>query len=1162
MKKQLLLLALLLPALFAGAQTPSGSFAWQATLRSSNGGAVLANEEVAVRITLMQSSPTGPEVYQEEHTVRSNSQGIVQLAVGSGKRLSGYFNNIPWHYPDSIYIKAEIKRNGADYVSLAPQLLRALPYALYAHRADTALRVGSIAEVNRAQQVASAVTINGPMPMGGSPLFAVLNSMGDTVFAVYDNGIRAGVASTRSATGGFTVHSRDRQAQTTTPLMLVTPDSARLYIDEANARSPRGGFAVAGRLGRSAEQTYLLVRTDSTAIQFNPTDGSRSPRGGFAVAGRLGRAASTTSYLTVQPDCTRIYFDERLARSPRGGFAVAGRLGRAATTAPLLHVTSDSTHIYFNDDAQTRSPRGGFAVAGRLGRAGNASYMSLTPTLVELRSEGAGSNDILTNQLVNTFDVGAISQQVQDYTSYMTVNQQQTTATAMQAQEATAAGGKTEGYNPNIATDPNGNKYAIAKVGNYRWLKTNLRTSATDSINGSFYDNGYSYMGCPDGWHIATLEDWKFLRDYTIRTFDLKGATDVTPSLLNSRLSLYFPLTGYEDGSHPSEAAFAAQTNSMPYEIFISEKDGFVVGAEYQFPSEKLTVRCVEGKEGPQLDLTNITEVMAESALLTGKVISNGGMPLSDYGFIVTDLEATAPKPDTISTYSTGKFSHRLTGLQAGGAYNVRAYAVNHMDRYEEPNETRLHTKSYPDISLRPTTPNNQWTVILNTNSNPLETKSFGVCYSTTTQAPTIAGSYVTAPEGTTSPWEATIPTTPGCSTYVRAFAIFENGEVRYSETNGFETPALPQISITSSLIMDYGIQLDISTNILHSLQGYHHYVEINSKQMDIEIEKMQGDWTMAAITHELFSKPEDFDPTKDLPLTIRVGIAPKNTTSEPIITWSQAIQVTLEGAKPIMARSIAGTKTILFDGYISGNTISPEPMKIIEYSTSSDMSNAKLDTIVMEENYFSHTLIGLIPNTTYYVRYIQPWREKMDMPSQVYSITTKGISEVSHNGNTYRTAIIGQEEWMIDELKLPGDITQAQSPTELASSNSPLSIVLNGVTCYNRIAVTQANDLCPDGYQLPQDLTNLQQAISLNNKDEIELFAAGSYTDLSGVNQESHDLLNFMAKSILNEAALCLLWSGETENPTLLDIGSGTFDQEVGAIRCVRNIGDLPHHP
>ncbi|HBF87029.1 MAG TPA: hypothetical protein DDX39_00195 [Bacteroidales bacterium] len=113
-------------------------------------------------------------------------------------------------------------------------------------------------------------------------IFAVQNSDGDTVFAVYPQGVRVNVnddpaVRASSTKGGFAVGGFSPSRGTVTNEYLrVTPDSIRMNIEEGDlnrASSTKGGFAVGGfSPGRATATNYFNIFGSNTAklIQSEP----------------------------------------------------------------------------------------------------------------------------------------------------------------------------------------------------------------------------------------------------------------------------------------------------------------------------------------------------------------------------------------------------------------------------------------------------------------------------------------------------------------------------------------------------------------------------------------------------------------------------------------------------------------------------------------------------------------------------------------------------------------------------------------------------------------------------------------------------------------------------------------------------------------------------
>ncbi|MFH2096880.1 MAG: hypothetical protein ABIJ16_14315 [Bacteroidota bacterium] len=135
-------------------------------------------------------------------------------------------------------------------------------------------------------------------------IFAVLNTNGDTVFAVYPEGVRIwvndnGGSKATGSRGGFAVGGYSpSKAGFTNEYLRVTPDSVRVYIDDdfvaSKVTGSRGGFAVGGFSPSKGAPTenYLFVQDDSTRVYVTGDEG-------FAVDNI--EAGSEARYMDLTP---------------------------------------------------------------------------------------------------------------------------------------------------------------------------------------------------------------------------------------------------------------------------------------------------------------------------------------------------------------------------------------------------------------------------------------------------------------------------------------------------------------------------------------------------------------------------------------------------------------------------------------------------------------------------------------------------------------------------------------------------------------------------------------------------------------------------------------------------------------------------------------------
>lgn len=346
MKKLFTLISIVAFSQYLLAQTING-FNYQAVIRNSNG-EIIANELVQVRVSLLQDAETGSIVYSEDHDVTTNNFGLVNLVIGQGTVISGDFSTIDWG-SSSYFLKLELNLNGGGFNELGTTVLHAVPYAMHAETvtntddadADPNNEIQDLSlSGNTLSLTKSAQTVTIPTPGWGNltddALFAVVNANGDTVFAVFQEGVRIYVSetATKSARGGFAVAGINSTGKgTATEFLRVTPDSVRIYVDESVTKAQRGGFAVAG---------------------INSS--------GKGTASDLFR---------VTPDSVRVYIDESTTQTTGGSFAVASRNATKTAGANILSVKPESTSVFINDPTQ------GFNVVNT-GNAQNENLMRLT----------------------------------------------------------------------------------------------------------------------------------------------------------------------------------------------------------------------------------------------------------------------------------------------------------------------------------------------------------------------------------------------------------------------------------------------------------------------------------------------------------------------------------------------------------------------------------------------------------------------------------------------------------------------------------------------------------------------------------------------------------------------------------------------------------------
>ena len=128
--KKLTLLLLLLQSVLTIAQAPQ-KMSYQAVIRN-NGGALVVNQAVGMKISVLQGSTSGTAVFAETHTPTSNANGLVSLEIGTGSPVNGTLAGVNWAN-GPYYIQSQIDvTGGTNYTLTGAYQLLSVPYALYA----------------------------------------------------------------------------------------------------------------------------------------------------------------------------------------------------------------------------------------------------------------------------------------------------------------------------------------------------------------------------------------------------------------------------------------------------------------------------------------------------------------------------------------------------------------------------------------------------------------------------------------------------------------------------------------------------------------------------------------------------------------------------------------------------------------------------------------------------------------------------------------------------------------------------------------------------------------------------------------------------------------------------------------------------------------------
>ena len=339
------------------AQVP-GIFNYQAVVRD-NLGDLITNQNIAVKISILDQSANGSVLYTETHSVTSNEYGAINLKVGDGSSSFGNFSDIDWG-TNLKFLKVEIDATGgSSYQLIGTFQLLSVPYAQYASNSEYA---DSSNLANFASNAMNSITSQSADMAG---LAENANYADTATYAIAS--ATALIADTATvAQTAITAINSDNATNSTHALTADSSEVAK-HLDEDVLYFTKSDtlFAVKDRNGN----IVFAVYPDGVKVYVN--QGVKGNVGGFAVTGKNPTKAVETEYLVVTSDSTRVYVNNPV-KGNVGGFAVTGRNPTKGTNEPIFISNKDSTRIFTQDTVS------GFGV--RNSKNGSvSSYMQLSP---------------------------------------------------------------------------------------------------------------------------------------------------------------------------------------------------------------------------------------------------------------------------------------------------------------------------------------------------------------------------------------------------------------------------------------------------------------------------------------------------------------------------------------------------------------------------------------------------------------------------------------------------------------------------------------------------------------------------------------------------------------------------------------------------------------
>ncbi|WP_241330100.1 beta strand repeat-containing protein [Chryseobacterium arthrosphaerae] len=231
--KKILFLFGILSGLFMGLSQAPEKMSYQAVIRNGSG-QLLGNQSIAVRVSILQGSPAGAEIYAERLTGNTNANGLVSLEIGTGTVITGTFASINWP-AGSYYLKTETDpAGGTNYTITGTSQLLSVPYAMYAKSAGNSggtFTIPYINTVNNSSTLFSLTNDGDGTSLEGNNTTTTSNiaAVRGVVTSASPGGFSSAVRGINNGTGGLGVGVYGSQAGSGWGVYGTTPNGLGVY---------------------------------------------------------------------------------------------------------------------------------------------------------------------------------------------------------------------------------------------------------------------------------------------------------------------------------------------------------------------------------------------------------------------------------------------------------------------------------------------------------------------------------------------------------------------------------------------------------------------------------------------------------------------------------------------------------------------------------------------------------------------------------------------------------------------------------------------------------------------------------------------------------------------------------------------------------------------
>lgn len=798
MKKTSLLITILLISI-AGliAQIPD-AINFQAIARGANG-QPMPMKDLMLRLTIIDGSATGTEIYQEIHNIKTNEQGSFSIQIGRPNQVTkGTFANIPWETGNK-YMKIDYDKtaSGNWTLSLGTIELVSVPYAFASRSVAfidmTGAQDGDALYYNSTtgKFEPGKVSVSGIewSNISGKPNFAPVATTGSyndlsdkpVLNAVATSGNYSDLSGKPDLSGYLTT---EVDGSVTNEIQNLSLTGNELSISNGNSVTLAAGTAysagagisiVGGVITNTANINTNVPVVQTTAISGLTTVSATSGGNVTNDNGNIVLIKGVCFGTSPNPTTSNTFTSEGNGTQP------------FSTTFSSL---SPNTTYYVRAYATTVAGTGyGNEISFTTNALTTGTLTSSAVFNISNNSASAGGN-ITGDGGANITERGLCW----NTSTNPTIANSKTSAGSGIGSFTASMNGLTQGtlyYVRAYATNSVGTVY-----GNEISFTTNiipLPTITTDVVSAITYTGAISGGNTSnDGGNPVTSRGVCY-------------GTASNPTIANSVLT-----TGSGLGAFVSVISGLTPNTTYYVRAFATNAGGTAYGSEKSFTTNALTT--------PVLTSKSVTGISVYSANGGGDITDSGGTSITARGVCWnTTGTPTIADSKTIDGTSTGTYNSMITGLAINTTYYVRAYATN-TNGTSYGNQVSFTTlATIPPATGVPIV----GSTVVSADANNISFNSGGyissdggsavtergVCWSTST-APTTANDKTSDGTGT-GLYSSIIPTLAGCGTtyYARAYATNSTGTGYGNEVSitsgllpsGVSTAAVSAITLTSA---------------------------------------------------------------------------------------------------------------------------------------------------------------------------------------------------------------------------------------------------------------------------------------------------------------------------------------------------------------------------